>query len=108
MCVVSLWTYLLLRQAINDLRNLMLTAGSRHGEPTATLAHPAGNQRDTVRTSRPTDRISQDLGVENSSGYVRVNGVGGIRAEPPTFTTDHRLGAQGVWGATQECQLPRL
>lgn len=107
-CVVSLWTYLLLRQAINDLRNLMLTAGSRHGEPTATLAHPAGNQRDTVRTSRPTDRLSQDHGVEHSRGYVRVNGEGGIRAEPPTFTTDHRLGAQGVWGATQECQLPRL
>lgn len=106
MRVVSLWTYLLLRQAINDLRNLMLTAGSRHGEPTATLAHPAGNQKDTVRTSCPTDKLGLDHGVEHTRGYVRVNGEGEIGAEPPAFTTDRRLGAQGVWGAAQECQSP--
>lgn len=98
MCMASLWTYLLLRQAIDDLRNLMFTAGSRHGEPTATLAHPAENQRDTVRTSRPTERLGLEHVVEHSRGYVWVNSEGEIRAGPPTFTSDHRLGAQ------EECQ----
>lgn len=74
---MSLWTYLLLRQAIDDLRNLMLTACRRHGEPTATLAHPAGNQKDTVRTSHPTERLGLDHGAEHSRGFSMDEWGGG-------------------------------
>lgn len=79
--MVSLWTHLLLRQAIDDLRNLMFTAGSRHGEPATALAHPAGNQRDTIRTSSPTERLGWDHEAEHSR--VWVNGKGEITAGPP-------------------------
>lgn len=72
------WTHLLLREAVDDLGHLVLAAGGGHGQPTAPLAHPAGNQRDTAGT-RPS--------------------AAGMPAGSTAHTGGRRFPRRGVWAA---------
>lgn len=101
-------TYLLLRQAIDDLGHLVLTAGGRHGKPTAPLPHPAGDRRHTLRTgpSQPAQWYSPE---PTTSPEVACGQRGGARPPTPTQMAPSR----GVWGrdgapqlSPRKCQNP--
>lgn len=77
-------THLLLRQAIDDLGYLVFAAGGRHGQPTAPLAHPAGNQRDTQ--SGPA---SLQSGVHGQSCSTDLN---------PPLPQERRVGSKAGLG----------
>ena len=76
-------TYLLLREAIDDLGHLVLAAGGRHGEPAAPLTHPAGDRRHTLRTgpSQPVQRHSPE---PTTSPEAACGQRGGARPPTPT------------------------
>ena len=101
-------TYLLLRQAIDDLGHLVLTAGGRHGKPAAPLPHPAGDRRHTLRTgpSQPAQRHSPK---PTTSPEAACGQRGGARPPTPTQMALSR----GVWGrdgapqlSPRKCQNP--
>ena len=76
-------TYLLLREAIDDLGHLVLAAGGRHGEPAAPLTHPTGDRRHTLRTgpSQPAQRHSPE---PTTSPEAACGQRGGARPPTPT------------------------